>query len=160
MWLLRNLKKYGASEDQLIEVYSQQIRSVAEMACPVWSSGITGQERRSLERIQRTAVAIIRGENHTTYREALTYLNLKTLEERRENICLKFALRVYKHPKFSLWFTKNVDTVNTRSDKTSLVQIRGRTKRYRTSPLPYLNELLNNHLMKSSPGAVAILPSQ
>ena len=160
MWLLRKLKKFGASEEQLLEVFTQQIRSVAEMACPVWNSGLTCQEARALERIQRTAVAIIRGENHTTYSEALTFLNLKSLEERRESMCLKFALRAYKHPKFSLWFTKNVDTVNTRSMKNPLVQIRGRTKRYRTSPLPYLNDLLNTHLMmKSSPGAVAILPN-
>ena len=41
MWLLRNLKKYSASEEQLQEVFTEQIRSVAEMACPVWNSGLT-----------------------------------------------------------------------------------------------------------------------
>ena len=161
MWLLRNLKKYGASEDQLLEVYTQQVRSVAEMACPVWNSGLTCHEVRSLERVQRTAVAIIRGENHTSYREALLYLNLKSLEDRREAICLKFALRAYRHPKFTLWFTRNVNTVNTRSNKTPLVIIKGRTKRYRSSPLPYLNGLLNKHLMmKSNPDAEARVPKR
>ena len=150
MWLLRNLKKYGASEDQILEVYTQQIRSVVEMACPVWNSGLTGQEVRSLERVQRTAVAIIRGENHTSYREALAHLKLKSLEDRREDICLKFALRAYNHPKFSLWFTKNMSTVNTRNVSTPLVPIRGRTKRFRNSPLPYLNNLLNNHFLKKA----------
>ena len=121
MWLLRNLKKYGASEDQMLEVYIQQIRSVVEMACPVWNSGLTSQEVRSLERVQRTAMAVIRGENHTCYREALEYYDLMTMEDRRTDICLKFAIRAYKHPKFSMWFTKNI-TVNTRSVKTPLVE--------------------------------------
>ena len=67
----------------MLEVYLQQIRSVAEMACPVWNSGLTQQEIRSLERVQRTAVAVIRGEYHTIYRETLEYLQLKTLEDRR-----------------------------------------------------------------------------
>ena len=73
MWLLRNLKKYGPSEDQMFAIYLQQIGSVAEMACPVWKSGLTCHEGRSLERVQRTDMAIIRGENHTCYREALVF---------------------------------------------------------------------------------------
>ena len=77
MWLLRNLQKYGATEAQMIEVYIQQIRSVAEMACPVWNSGLTLQEVTALERIQRTAMAVIRGENHTNYREALEHFKIK-----------------------------------------------------------------------------------
>ena len=116
MWLLRNLKKFGASEEQMLEVYLQQIRSVAEMACPVWNSGLTQYESRSLERVQRTAVAIMRGESHTNYQAALEYFQLKTLEERREDICLKFAIKAYGHPKFSFWFTKNSNTVNSRSE--------------------------------------------
>ena len=84
MWLLRNLQKYGATEAQMIEVYIQQIRSVAEMACPVWNSGLTLQEVTALERIQRTAMAVIRGENHTNYREALEHFKIKTLSDRRE----------------------------------------------------------------------------
>ena len=81
-------------------------------------------------------MAVIRGENHTCYSEALEYFDLKTLEDRRTDICLKFALRAYKHSKFSKWFTKSLNTVNTRSVKTPLEPIKGRTKRYRKSPLP------------------------
>ena len=35
MWLLRNLKKYGAEEHHMLETYIQQIRSIVEMSCPV-----------------------------------------------------------------------------------------------------------------------------
>ena len=91
---------------------------MAEMVCPVWNSGLTCQEIRSIKIIQRTAMTIIREENHT----ALTYLNLKSLEERRKNICLKLPLRAHRHPQFSLWFTKNVNTVYTIRTKTPLVK--------------------------------------
>ena len=36
MWLIRNLKRLRASEEQLVKVYIEQKRSVLEMACPVW----------------------------------------------------------------------------------------------------------------------------
>ena len=77
----RNLQKYGATEAQMIEVSIQQIRSVAEMACPVWN-WCRLQEVTSLEQIQRTAMAVIRGENHTNYREALEHFKIKNTKRR------------------------------------------------------------------------------
>ena len=117
MWMLRNLKRNGANEDQLLRTYFQQIRSMTEMVCPVWTAGLTLQDISALERVRKTALAIIRGGNHTTYREALTYFNILTLESRRENLCLKFALKASKSEKFAQWFSKNDNQVNTRSVK-------------------------------------------
>ena len=51
------------------------------MSCPVWNGAITQVEASSLERVQRTALAIIRGDTHTTYEEALGHFN--TTEEKR-----------------------------------------------------------------------------
>ena len=71
------------------------------MAYPVWNSGVTLHEICALEIVQRTAVAIMRGEAHTNYQAALEYFQLKTLEERRKDICLKFAiadLQISKSP--------------------------------------------------------------
>ena len=113
-----------------------------------WNSGLTQHEVRSLEIVQRTAVAVIRGESHTSFRETLEYLKFKTLEERREDICLRFAIKSYKHPKFSFWFIKNTNIGNTRSVRMPLLQIRGRIRSYLKSPLPYFNDLLNTHLLK------------
>ena len=98
------------------------------MARPAWNSGLTLQEVTSLEQIQRTAMAVIRGENHTNYREALEHFKIKTLSDRREEQCLKFAIKAYKNPKFSKLFTKNACEVNTRSENLPLLPIRGRTK--------------------------------
>ena len=148
MWLIRNLKKYGANNKVLLEAYVQQIRSITEMACPVWNGALTQQEERAIERIQRTALAVIRGEEHTTYSEALEYFEMDTLKDRREALCLKFAIKAQKNPKFSHWFTKNESVVNTRSDKLPFVSPKTRTRRFRKSPIPYLTNLLNIHFEK------------
>ena len=77
MWMLRNLKRNGADQVQLLKVYNQQVRSVAEMACPVWNAGITIQEVNTIERIQKTALAIILGGSYS-YTEALAILKIDT----------------------------------------------------------------------------------
>ena len=41
MWMLRNFKVNGANTDQLLATYFLQIRSIAEMECPLWNGGIT-----------------------------------------------------------------------------------------------------------------------
>ena len=99
------------------------------MACPVWTAGLTVQDIGALKRVQKTALAIIRGGNHTTYKEALNYFNILTLESRRENLCLKFALKASKSEKFAQWFSKNDNQVNTRSDKPTYKSPKSRTRR-------------------------------
>ena len=148
MWMLRNLKVHGANEEQLVRTYIQQIRSITEMACPVWNGAITVHENRALERVQKIALAIIRGEQHTTYAEALIHFGLETLQTRRKNLCLTFALKAMKSQKFSNWFAKNNVEINTRTEKLPLKKVHSRTKRYKISPLPYLTDLLNAHLPK------------
>ena len=126
----------------------QQIRSISEMACPVWNSAITQVEVSGLERVKKTALAIISGVNHTNHKEALEYFKIYSLKARREALCLKFAIRAYRNPKFTKWFPPNESTLNTRGQKRHLQPIRSRTARFGKSPIPYLNELLNTHLMK------------
>ena len=38
LWTMRRLKNLGASEDDLLDVYTKQICSVLELAVPVWQS--------------------------------------------------------------------------------------------------------------------------
>ena len=55
---------------------------LSEVAFLVWNGALTQQDERAMERIQRTALAIIRGENHTTYKEALDHFKMDTLKDR------------------------------------------------------------------------------
>ena len=96
MWTLRNLNNYGADESQLVLVYIQQIRSVLEMSCPVWNAGLSQQDIRSLETVQRTALAIIMGVNHTGYKSSMSHLKLDDLVSRGHAICTKYALKAFK----------------------------------------------------------------
>ena len=92
------------------------------------------------------ALTIIRGKNHTSYRDALVYFDMKTLDERRKELCLKFEKKAPTSEKFCNWFSKDDNIVNTRSTKTSLREVYTRTSRFARSPLPYLTKLLNKHL--------------
>ena len=53
LWMLRRLKSLGASMEELVDVYIKQVRSVLELAVPVWEPGLTKSEKGQLERVQK-----------------------------------------------------------------------------------------------------------
>ena len=150
LWMLRNLKKFGANTAELLDVYNKQCRSVLELAVPAWAPGINGTEVKQLERVQKTAFAIILGDGYRSYKHALQKLEVKTLESRRKDICLTFGKKALKSDQFSKWFCLNDKTepvINTRYSETKTVEklkpVITRTRRYMRSPIPYLTNLLN-----------------
>ena len=54
--MLKRLKGLGASEEEMLDVYTKQIRSVLELAVPVWQPALTKQEVKQIERVQRCAL--------------------------------------------------------------------------------------------------------
>ena len=97
-WTIRRLKKLGTSRDDLIEVYTKQIRSISEFAVPVWNSSLTGDEIISIERIQKSALHIILDEDYNSYNSALKTVGPTKLSQRRRKICLNFAKKCQKNP--------------------------------------------------------------
>ena len=87
LWCLRRLKKFGASPTDLLDVYFKQIRSILEYAVPVWHPGLTGEDRLEIERVQKSALCIILGQNYKSYRAALKTLAIETLFQRRQKLC-------------------------------------------------------------------------
>ena len=73
--------------------------NLIEQSAVVWHSKLTKKNTNDLERVQKVAVRIILGKNYKNYNDGLTYLRLEKLENRRENICLKFAKKCLKNPK-------------------------------------------------------------
>ena len=55
--MIRNLKKYGAGRNQLLDVYMKQCRSVFELAVPVWNTGLSTFKVKQLERTKRACGA-------------------------------------------------------------------------------------------------------
>ena len=151
LWMLRRLKGLGANQSELLDVFNKQVRSVLELAVPAWNPGLTIEEEKQIERVQKTAFRIILGVDYITYEEALETLECETLKERRQKISLKFAKRALKHERYSTWFQpqqsqQNSAKPNTRAPKAKqnrFVPVPFRTTRYRDSPIPYLTELLN-----------------
>ena len=128
----------------MIEVYDKQIRSILELAVPVWHPGLIGEDRQKIERVQKSALCIILGDKYKSYRSALKLLKMKTLFERRNKICTKFAIKAQKHAKFSKWFKPNEKIVTTRSAPLKFKKVFTRTVRYEKSPISYLTKILNN----------------
>ena len=152
LWMLRRLKKLGASKTEMIDVYFKQIRCVLELAVAVWTPGLTKAESNQIERVQKCALHVIVGDSYESYNQAIDILGVEKLSDRRSKLCLNFAKRLEKHPKYSNWFHPAEETVpptmSTRSDKTITTKytpVPFRTDRFNDSPIPFLTELLNKH---------------
>ena len=146
IWMLRRLKKVGASVSELMEVYRLEIRYCLELAAPVWHSGITKEESDDLERVQRVSLSVILGEHYHTHEIALTLLEEELLEDRRESQCLTFARKFVIDPRHKNKFsTPPTKTVNTRyQNPNKYAEVITRTKRFYKSPIPYFTRLLNS----------------
>ena len=143
LWILRRLRKLGATQEDLLDIYTKQVRSILEFAVPVWHSSITGEERLEIERIQKTAFHIILGEKYKSYTAALKTLRMDTLNSRRIKLCKKFATKSAKNSKFSKWFKVNDKPSITRHKQPKYCQVYSRTVRFDKSPISYLTNILN-----------------
>ena len=73
---------------------------ILDLAAPAWQGGISQAEKQDLERVQKYAAYIILGSLYTIYNNALGISELESLELRRNNLALKFALKSEKNQKF------------------------------------------------------------
>ena len=143
LWFLRRLKALGASEQTLIDMFKSFVRSALEMALPLWAGALTQADINSIERVQKVAVKMIQGDQYFDYGQSLEDLNLKSLDTRRDEICLKFAKKCVKGDKFKHWFPKKVK-ISPRTEET-FIRPPWNTKRYLTSSIPHLINILNKN---------------
>ena len=104
---LRKLAGFGVPVEDMKNTYFLFIRSLLEQSATVWHSSLTQENRDDLERVQKSAVKIILQENYQNYSNALNKLDIETLEERREHLCMNFALKCLKNPRFKDMFPLN-----------------------------------------------------
>ena len=146
MELLRKLAVFGAPDEDMKTIYILFIRSLLEQSAPVWHSSITQENSDDLERVQKSALKIILKQRYKDYPNALKILELDTLKQRREQLCLSFALKCLKHPKFKKMFPENEKKheMNTRENEKFKVHF-AFTKRLQNSPIIYMQKLLNQN---------------
>ena len=101
MQLLRNVKSFGASHEEMVHLWTVFCRSVLEQSCAVWHSSLTQENEDDLERTQKSFCKLVLKENYISYNNALLKLNMETLKERRANLQLKFAVSGIKYDKLN-----------------------------------------------------------
>ena len=146
MWILRNLKKVGASKNDLLDIYFKHCRSIVEYAVPVWNFGLTKSGIKKFERAQKIAMAIIEGK-YTNYKSCLKKYNIFPLSERRKLICERFCDKLLKHDQFKKWFEphtqENIRTTRNRKQN-RMKNVPFKKYYFKNSPLPGLTDLVNN----------------
>ena len=145
LWTLRRLKRLGTKTNDLLDIYFKQIRSILELAVPVWHPSLTSHDRNRIERVHKSALGIMLGRNYKSYYRALKHFQLKSLFTRREKLCKKFGIKSQKSSKFSKWFKPKLKRIPTRKipKKYCEADEYARTERFRKSPICFLTKLLN-----------------
>ena len=148
---MRKAAGFCDSQQDLKEIYILFIRSILEQSAVVWHSSITNEEKESLERVQKSALRIILGHNYSSYKNALNKMDLQTLNERRETLCLNFAKKCVKNEQFKQMFPLNIQKseMKTRHKEKYKVQF-ANTERLKKSPIIYMQKLLNIDAEKQS----------
>ena len=146
MQLLRKVASFGASVANLKDIYFLFIRSLLEQSATVWHSSLSQENISDLERVQKSAVKIILGDRYIGYRKSLIKLEMLNLQERREQLCLQFALKCVKNPKTKHMFSYSNTThiMQTRKHEKYLVQ-HANTERLKKSAIIYMQNLLNEN---------------
>ena len=108
---------------------------------------MTRENCEDLERFQKCAVKVILGkeyEKFETYEDALSKANLDALENRREELCKKFATKCLKNEKARNIFPTSFKThkMSTRDEEPYEVKF-AHTGRLQKSAVPFMQRLLN-----------------
>ena len=148
LWCLRWLKGMGATVEDLVNVYTKQLRIVLELAVPAWKDALTQSCKHDIERVKKTALHIMLGDSYGSYRNALENVSLESLDERGHKLCLKFAKKALRQEKHSKWFVPNVRLANTRLEQDKFCPVYAKHKRFYDSPISYLTRLLNSDSSK------------
>jgi len=146
MELLRRVASFGAPVRDLKEIYILFVRSLLEQSATVWHSSITEENANDLERVQKSALKIILQDNYKSYRNALNLLDMETLVERRDQLCLNFALQCVQNKKTKSMFPLNQkdNQMNKRHSKKYKVQ-HANTARLQKFSIIYMQNMLNDH---------------
>ena len=146
---MRKISGFGASDQDLKEIYILFVRSILEKSAVVWHSSITVENREDLERVQKTVLKIILGLRYKSYQNALDILELETLEKRREKLCLNFARKASKHPKCKNMFPFNEKIHKMKTRRPSKFKVlNANTERMKKSQLIFMQTLLNKNELR------------
>ena len=145
MQLLRSVYSFGATNEEIVHLWTVFCRSVLEQACIVWHSSLTNENSEDLERTQKTFWKLILREKYKKYEDSLIHLNLDSLQQRRQNLCLQFAKSGIKHNNMTDLLPEesklhNMQTRNTNKFKVNFAN----TGRLKDASIIHMQNLLND----------------
>lgn len=139
IWLLRNLKRCNFTKMDLVAVYLSHIRPVIESNVVIYHPMITNDQSIRLERLQQQYLKIVWGYTES-YSKLLKKSGMNRLDERREGLCDKFAVKSLKG-KYGRWFPRRA-TSRARVTRPFLEEM-ARCDRLKNSPIYYYRKRLN-----------------
>ena len=142
LWILRHLAHCGLSKPDLLRVYQSIILPCHDYCSVVYHSSLTSLQSDQLERLQSQALKSIYGYEHS-YRSLLELTGLKTLRDRREARCNRFAVKAASNPRYSRWFPR-AEQQRALRRRPQFAEFRARTQRLYSSPIFDLRRRLNN----------------
>ena len=148
IFILIRARKFQFTVKTMLTLYIWYIRTTLEYACPVWHPGLTNQQHTELERIQKRCLRIILGNQYVSYAEALQRLNISTLYDRRERLCLRLGRSILRSPEHRDLLPPTMGQVHGRNTRRRnlLRPIRARTARYKNTFIPYIVKRLNQEM--------------
>ena len=115
--VIRHLKKVDLANQTLANIFCSMVRPIIEYAAQIYHHMLSDELSQEIEKMQRDVFKTIYG-FETSYADALALSGLITLEKRREQLALNFALSVEKNPKYSDWFPPHPEyAYNVRKEK-------------------------------------------
>ena len=143
MQLLRNILSFGASNNEMVHIWTVFCRSVLEQSSVVWHSSLKQENNDDLERTQKSFCKIVLSTIHMN-------LNMESLKDRRESLSLKFAKSGLKFNKLNDLLPLNTKKhrMETRNNEQYKVEF-ANTKRLKTSCIPAIQRKLNDDIAEN-----------
>ena len=144
MQLIRELKNFGASIEEMTHFWTLFCRSVLEQSCVVWGSSLTQENKDNLERTQKTFAKLVLKEKYKNYELALNILNLETLENRRTILTKRFAVNGIMNNTLTDLFPLNKKKHEMKKRKPDLYKVNfANTERLKNASVITMQKLLN-----------------
>ena len=144
MKMLHIASKFITNKYDLMHIYKTFVRSRLEYCCVVWNSSLSKNNESDIERVQKSAVKIIMKDDYKDYHSALKFLNLETLSDRRNKLCIKFAKKCLKIENMKKLFPLNQTEHCMKKRYFEKYFLKSfNTERYRKSSIPAMIRMLN-----------------
>ena len=144
LWILRRLKALGASRHRLIDILQKPVLSALQLGVAAWDCLLTLQERIDFERLLKTSLCIIWGQDYISFEQVLADSKLRIMKQIRDKMVNKFVRKSVNHPKFKNWFCSQGDVqIQTRRKRTKFKPVTTRTTAFAKSAIPTLTHIPN-----------------